>query len=232
MDLTIRAAVEPGTEPDEDEGSAEATFDGREVFLTKPDRWQAFEIALGQPGRERVDFSMGVFADFHPVAFAQRVWQAQYTACSAAKAETLRAFTARMKGQRGEFFMPTFLADLVVTAPANAGTSTLRVADAGVARDYGDDPVHQAIAVLMADGSWQFRKVASMAVSGDETVLTLSAAWSTTVPISAQVSWLPLRRLASDIVEEQWPGATGGNSGRGARFALPIMTLEYEAAES
>src|SRR3546814_17822345 len=66
------------------------------------------------------------------------------------------AFTQRLKGEQGEFWMPTFVADLVIAEAAANGTNELLVEGSEIADDYGADAVHKAIAVRLADGSWQF----------------------------------------------------------------------------
>lgn len=223
LEVTLRADVLPGFEPAETAGVADATFDGREVWLHTPDRWLAVDIDFGQM-RERVDAGFGMFADFHPVAWSAPVWQAQYTGCDAAAVAAIRAFVARMKAQRGEFFMPSFSADLVVALQAGIGTTTLTVE--GDQSDFDGDEIHQAIAARLEDGSWQFNRVTAQAPSGDDTVLTMAAAWGAAIPTGARVSWMPLRRLASDTLEEQWITRAIGQT------ALAVRALPYVAAET
>src|SRR3546814_7677798 len=73
------------------------------------------------------------------------------------------AFTQRLKGEQGEFWMPTFVADLVIAEAAANGTNELLVEGSEIADDYGADAVHKAIAVRLADGSWQFGLIEAMA---------------------------------------------------------------------
>src|SRR3546814_20079985 len=60
------------------------------------------------------------------------------------------------------------------------------------------------------------------AETGNVTRLTRAEAWTADIPVGARVSWMPMRRLASDIVEESWTVEKGV-----ARVTLAMRTLEY-----
>jgi hypothetical protein len=203
VDVAVRFEVDPGSEVAEAEGEAEITFQGREVFLVRPDRWRRLDISH-EVVREAVDYGRGRTALFHPVGWTSAVRQAVYTACDFARAEALRQLFQRVRGSRGELYMPTFGRDLPLKQAAGQGTSQLRVLGTAVAAIYAEDPVHRAVAARLPDGSWQLNNVTAIAEDEGDSVLTVGSAWPVEIPAASVVSWMPAWRFASDILTASW----------------------------
>lgn len=207
IEASVIFEVDPGSEEAEDSGAADFTLGGREVFLKRPDRWAPIDLNRVQEGSAQVDYGMGRIQRFFPIEFSTQVWEGSYTGCDFEHADEFRAFFDRMKGRRGEFYMPTFRADLIPTAGITAAGTTITV-EGGALEDFFDDStVYKALALKKSDGTWITRIVTNVAdTSSTVTTITVSAAWGSTVALAdiAMVSWMPVWRFASDILTQTW----------------------------
>lgn len=205
--ISVEFDVEPASEPVVAPPAAPVTFNGREVCTFRPNWATAPTVNLMFPS-ETVDFSRGVTAQFFPFAFPDRLTRASFVATNAAEARALDEFMDRMKGQRGEFYMPTGANDLPPSQNLFGGSAILRVAGSQAHEHYATSKTHKAICVQLRDGTRLYRKVNSMAIDSGagETVLTLASTWSTTVARTsvAKISWMPVHRLASDVLTLDW----------------------------
>ena len=134
------------------------------------------------------------------------MFEGSYTACDFDHAEAIRMFFDRMKGQRGEFYMPTWKHDLVpLTALTSAGTTV--TVENNLEEAYDDNTGWKALAILKTDGSWIFRTVTDVLDAGDNATLTVSAAWGADVAVAEieMISWMPVWRFATDILTMSWP---------------------------
>lgn len=205
-EVSVVFEVDPGSDPADAISAAPVTFQSREVFLTRPNRWRRIEITRAQEGAATVDYGFGRARRFFPFDFATRMWEADYTGCDFQRSDAIRQFFDRMKGRRGEFYMPTWQPDFVPVSGISAAGSTLIVA--GALSTFINDPVYSAIALRKADGGWLLRRVTDIVPSGGaNSEITVNAAWGETVALAdiALVSWLPVWRFASDILTMSWP---------------------------
>ncbi|TPI86365.1 ribosomal protein L32 [Mesorhizobium sp. B2-8-9] len=198
VELTVLIDVEPGTEVVETPDLPTTVFNGREVFELKPNWAEPLGLTFVS-GRETVDYDMGRTADFLPSAFPEEQIKAAYLGRGLEEIKAIRHFFLRMMGQQDEFYMPTWMRDIV---PKNALTSagtTMTVAGTDFAAAY-NDTVHKAIAVFLNDGTVRYRKVSSLAVAGSDSVITCVGTWGSNIPLTSirMVSWMPVWRLLSD----------------------------------
>jgi hypothetical protein len=161
---------------------------------------------------------------FHPVTFTSKLRQGVYTTLDFAAADVLREFFDRMQGRRGEFYMPTFRADLPLASAAASGTSTLTVTGTEVNAFYDGSTVYDAVATYV-DGAWRTNRVVGIAESGGNSVLTMSHVWGLDIPVDATVSWMPVWRFATDTFEVEWI------MNRLATVQMTFRMLENETAE-
>lgn len=206
IEVSVSFEVDPGIEDAEDEGSATYTLGGREVFLTRPDRWAQIRFDRVQEGMGEVDFGHGRVSRFFPIEFSTAIWEATYTGCDFDAADALRQFFDRMDGRRGEFYMPTFLPDLNPTAGVTAAGTTLVVTGV-LGSTYNGSSIYGAVALKKSDGTWITRVVSSVATTGsNQSTITVSSAWGSTVALAdiLMVCWLPVWRFASDILTMNW----------------------------
>ncbi len=205
-EVSVAFEVDPGSEPAEAAGSPPLTFQSREVFLRRPNRWRRIETTIAQEGAADVDYGFGRVRRFFPFNFATRMWEADYTGCDFERSDAIRQIFDRMKGRRGEFYMPTWRPDFMPVSGITAAGSTLIVA--GALSSFLNHPVFRAIALRKADGGWLLRRVTDIDPSGGaNSQITVDSPWGETVALSdiAMVSWLPVWRFGSDILTMSWP---------------------------
>lgn len=227
VDINVVFHVDPGSEPPEDEGTAPVTFASREVFLTRANRWRPISLERTQEAAA-ADYGFGRVVRFFPIDFSTRMWEADYTGCDFDHADAIRKFFDRMKGRRGEFYMPTWTRDLVPLAGLTSAGTTLIVEGTG-AQSYSGDTVFKAIAIRKTDGSWLLRTVTSIGASGGtNSLVTVSAAWGEIVALGQidMVCWLPVWRFSSDILTMSWPRDDV------AEIHLPFQMIENLTAET
>lgn len=225
-DVQVSFEATPGSELEPLQGTAAATFNDREVLLSRPNVWMPVEV-LHEQLREAVDYGHGTIATFHPVTFTAQVRQGAYYALGLEAADALQAFFDRMKGQRGEFYMPSFEDDLPLAAIAGSGTTSLTVTGTDVAEIFAGSTVYEAIAVFLTDGTVLYNRVTDIEESAGNSLLTVATAWGQDIAPAGvtRISWMPVWRLASDIMEIEWDFDTL------ARTSLAMRMLEDLAPE-
>lgn len=197
--VSIDFDVQPGTEPAPAPAAAGATFNGLEVCPLTANWRDGYRNAL-EWSAEFVDNGYGPIAYGFPVDFPTETRRFTVTAGNVAAIATVVDFFDRMAGQRDEFYMPSGEADLIPVAALTGGTATLTVAGTDTATHYADSTVYTAIRVLLNDGTVLYRTVAGIAAAGDNSVLTLGANWPSSITPAdvTMISWMPVRRFASD----------------------------------
>jgi hypothetical protein len=219
-DTVIEAAVSfsvmPGTNPSDDSGSPAAVFNGREIFPFGVNWAQPLSGSFDHP-TDPVDFGRGRIQVYVPIQFGARVRQVSLMYSTLGERAELVAFFHRMKGRRGEFYMPSLEPDMVVSTAATAGATTLRVTGADIA-DF-EDTVHRAI-VISGNGYDWFRKVTDLTVSGSETIITTDVGWPDDLPVGTVISWLLASRLGTDMLDVECVTDTVG------RTQMAIQSLE------
>lgn len=217
--LSVEFAATPAVEP-VDEGAAGPLFNGREVFLKKPDWSRPVRLDYLHEV-ETVDFGRGRTAVFSPLDFGAQTRSAVYLNRSFDEAEELRRFFARMKGQRGEFYMPTWRNDLPLKTTALSGADTLRVEGTEAADAYADDSVHRAVMVAVEGQAPFYRLVEDIGPSAGDTVVQIDGTWPFDLPPeTTRVSWLHVCRFATDTLMIEWLTTAV------AQAQLSIRTLE------
>lgn len=203
--VAVRFDVEPASEPEEAPAAASTSFNGREVCLLQPNWGDGLDNTYIWPP-ERVDFGRGAISYCMPVDFPSRLRRASFVAANVTEARAIDDLFDRMKGQRGEFYLPTGENDLPPAAALTSGTATLRVAGTGTADYYAGSTVFKAICVTLVDGTRLFRTVTSIATDAGDSVITCGSNWSSTIAADAVrlISWMPVWRFASDSLTTEW----------------------------
>jgi len=222
--ISMNFDVAPGTEIPLDPGSPAVVHDGREVLLKRPN-WADLPTVDFEALRDQLDYGFGRVSTFTPVDFNTRMLKATYLGKDRGEVEDFMRFFCRQMGQRGEFFMPTFTEDMIMTAAATSSSPLMQVEGAEIANDFGDLKVYRNLVVFLEDGTRIIRAISSMTVSedGENTTITLSSNWGRNFQPDAvlMACWLPLWRFASDALTVSW--VTDG----AAQFAVNLKTLEY-----
>lgn len=221
----VSFAVTPGWEPAESSGSAAETWQGREVFLLKPNWAEPVDASLAYPV-EQVDFGVGRIGTFRPIQFQTETRRGTFLMKSNAEAESLRQFIDRMRGQQGEWWMPTWEYDIIPALPLYVTTDTLRVSGTDFQRDFKGATTLRAICVVLTNGTRIYRMIDSMDVVDDEigtdSRVYLTEPWAETITLESidKVCWMMLWRLSSDSATFDWL------SDGVARIALTHQSLE------
>ncbi len=183
---------------------APAQFDGRDVFLARPD-WRrqprvslTAQLQMFDPGR-------GLFDLRTPVPYSTRQVRLGFTEVSAEAAESLAAFFLRQKGKRGAFYAPAFGGELRARVTAPGGSSNLEIEGPEFRTAYENHPVLDCIHASFPDGSYQINRIAAFQTTLlNDTLLTLTDPWTQDVTSETVLSWCPLWRFAADKLEVKW----------------------------
>lgn len=213
--------VTPLSEPVIAPGPAPEVFNGREVFLRRPNWARPVEAQAGHEV-SILDFDRGPVSRFTPVAFGYETYRATYLSRNRDEAEAIREFFLRMRGRQGEFYMPTWECDFIPVETAPASSERMVVSGEDFGSSYADSTVYRAVFVLMNDGSLIFREVVGIEAQDDNWVISVSEAWGVDIDRDAIVmcGWMPVCRLVSDNLLIEWLTDSVAN------IQLNIMTLE------
>lgn len=214
--------VDPTSDPQAAATITHDTFESSDVFLTSPN-WIRDVTSAFNAARAMLDPSRGNIDVRSPRGFSVTVQKMQYTETTAGKAEALLSFFLKMKGKRTSFFMPTWQTDMRSKALAATASSALTVDGMEFFDAFDGSPIWNTIYVKYPDGSYQINRIASMVVSGTDTVLTMVDGWNSDVPAEKSLSWCPRWRFASDILKLNWPTSAV------AEASISVQTLISEA---
>lgn len=213
--------VTPLSEPLVEPGPAPVTFNGREVFLRRPNWARPVEAQAGHEVSV-LDFDRGPVSRFTPVAFGYETYRATYLNRNRDEAEAIQEFFLRLRGRQGEFYMPTWEYDFVPVELAASSSERMVVAGEDFGASYAESSVYRAVFVMMNDGSMVFREVVGIEAQDDNWVISVSEAWGVDIDRDAIVmcGWMPVCRLVSDNLVVEWLTDSVAN------IQLNIMTLE------
>lgn len=223
-EVKVEFNVEPASEP-ADLGTVGPTFNGRELWLKRPNWADAPSVTFSHPS-EVVDYGRGRISRVTPAPFSTQVRQMTFVGRNAVETLSIEQFFDRMKGQQGEFYMPTWDYDIKPKVPALVGENAIRVRGRSVFDTYASDTVYRAIAIFYRDGSYQLRKVAAIEAitddGGQDSSVRCTTAFSRAVDPAdiVMVCWMPVWRFATDsLTTERLTSEVG-------RFKISVTTLE------
>lgn len=230
VNISTRFDVDPGFENLGTIPPAPLLYQGRELFLAEPD-WSAdlsidFEAVL-----ETLDYGKGRVYHTTPVPFNTRFMSATYNLVGRDEIDALQNFFFRLRGQQGEFFMPTFTEDMRLRNTSGVGASQIRVIGTDAIDTIAVSEVHKNIALVFEDGQIETYEVVSTVSLNDElgvdSHLVLDRPLTRIARPSdvSMVCWLPLWRLLSDNMTVVW------RDDQKATIGLSMKTLETLPAE-
>lgn len=223
--VNLRFGVTPLSEKWIEPPVAPNTFNGRELFLKRPN-WAQEVASTAQHEVDEIDYDRGGIFRVSPVTFGTENRRATYLNRDADEAQLLLDLFLRMRGRQGEFYMPTWEYDFAPKDAVSSGSASMRVAGTTLADCYGDSTVHKAMFVMLQDGSLIFRKVLSVSIvsdgGGTDSAITISGSWDTsfTADNIVMCGWMPVWRLASDELTVEWVTNTV------AQVQLTVQTVE------
>lgn len=204
-----------------DYGEPEDVFNGREVLPFEPN-WGSSIGATFEHERDEIDFGFGRTISYNPVAFGTRIYQVRFTLGTTDEAYRMMQFFGRMRGQRGEFYVPSPATDLTVLSELGPDSATVLLGGADVYDTYRNDTVHQALC-FEVDGypNRLYRKIISLEKVGAATRATLNQPFPVEAPIgTATVRWLRATRFAVDLL------TVDGRTDSVAETDIAIKSLE------
>ena len=207
--VTTTLSVMPLSEPWVEPPVAAQTFNGRELFLKRPN-WASEVSSTAQHEVDEIDYDRGGIFRYTAIPFGTESRRALYLNRDATQAQQLLDFFCRMRGRQGEFYMPTWEYDFKPKVPSISTAASMRVAGPELADSYGASTVHKAMFVMLLDGSTLYRKVLSVArvtdAEGTDSLITISGTWGATVSQDTIVmcGWMPAWRLSSDELVVEW----------------------------
>lgn len=199
----LRFDEDPGSVPQTAPADAPAMFEGRELFLTKPNWRSPIRNSL-QAAIETVDADRGVISVSTPELDITRAERMGFTGMNAEATDLLIAHFLRHKGQRTAFFMPSWQYDVVPKAASPLGSSTLLVAGLEFGEAYEITQTFNLLMVWFPDGSYQLNRIASYEFVGFDTQANMVDEWQQEVGVGARISFCSLVRFATDTLAVRW----------------------------
>lgn len=223
-EIKVEFQVEPTTEP-ANLGAAGQFFNGRELLLKRPN-WADAPSATFRHPSEVVDYGSGRISRVTPIPFSAQLRQMTFIGRNAIETLSIEQFFDRMKGQRGEFYMPTWDNDIKPKVTALVGENAIRVRGRSVFETFQADTVYRAIAVLYRDGTYQFRKVAAIETvtddGGQDSSIRCTEAFTRAIDPAdiIMICWMPVWRFATDsLTTERLTSEVG-------RFKISVTTIQ------
>jgi hypothetical protein len=201
-EIDIEFRENPGTGTPDTVGSPSEVHNGREILPFEPN-WKSALGGSFMHTTDVVDFGRGRIRTFRPIDFGTRLQQVQVQFGTPDERRDIVQFFLRMKGQRGEFYAPSNSNDLVLAEPVTSGGTSLKFAGTEVYDAFHDDTVNRSIMFRCRNGYDYPRLVTAVTTNVDgDSLLELAIPLpldldDTTV---ARISWLPVHRLATDVL--------------------------------
>lgn len=213
--------VTPTSEVEVDPPSASVTFNGREVVLLRPNWATPPKVEFGH-AFETVDYQQGPIAYFNPIPYVSRTQQLGFTAFDVDEVAQIEDWFTRAKGQRGEFYMPTWQNDIPLIDAVPAGAAGITVPGLMFKEQFATDTVFRAICIVFNDGSTLFAKVLTIYAHDGNSVIDCYPPFARDLtPATVQmICWMPAHRFASDSMTIEWI------TNKVAQCQLSVVTIE------
>lgn len=219
--------VDPGQEDMGDYGSAEATFDGREV-MTFVEDWSSPPRVSFDKDLKRYDPGQGQISIVAPTDFTEETWQLNFTGFTVEEINSLENFFLRHAGKCREFWRSTRQDDISVRERIDTEGTFIKAEGLDIFRTYADDPTHRAVEIERNDGTF-FRARVTSIEEGEDLIglfsrLNLSTEAGEDVELEdiKRASWLLLCTFASDAASFEY--LTDGK----ALSSLPVRSTYVE----
>jgi len=206
LDVSHRGA--PGYEaPLPRDTAPAATFDGRELWTKGPNWDGGFEITKIWP-REFMDYTVGRIESLLSRQYGKTRMALSYVAANMTQHDELFFFFVRMQGRAGEFYMPSWDADLELAEDLiETEDRVLVVGGQDFLDAYENDTTRAAILIETTDGGQHFFPLASVGRIEDSNSETEPFAylyardtWGESILLAdiERVMWVSLYRFSSD----------------------------------
>ena len=203
-------------------------FNGREIFLKKPN-WKDSVAEEFQHYLSIVDFQRGKMEFYEHIDFAQAIRTVGFSGIREVDILEVSDFFRRQLGRLREFYYPTWQSDISVKFRILAGNSHLRVDGTDLALSYANQTTHKAVLIQLNNGTYIPMTINSIYTvnddRGEDTIVSFTTPFTQGIELAnvKLVSWLMRCRLASDNLEIKWL------SDNKATTQLSFLSLEHLA---
>lgn len=200
----VQFDVIPGSDPQSYPVPSYPTFEGRDLFLTKPNWRAGLDFAFSE-APEVSDPGYGAPYVESPTNRTLVTEKLLFSGLDLDAAEALVAFFHRKKGKRTSFWMPTWYRDLEVAVARSAGSATVDFngEDAHYAYGLGAD-THDVLYIAHASGAYQVVRVSSTTLAGGDSRFTLEDTLDEAITTDTFVCFCPRWRFATDTLDVNW----------------------------
>jgi hypothetical protein len=201
--------VLPTSEPYGDTSETYPLYEDLPVFLEKHNWSQNLEVIYGYE-REELDYGKGLVRYYTPIDFSSQVRTLAFDTDEVSRSDRIRDFFIKRRGQREEFWLPTYENDFVLVQDVAPNTDRLRVKGRDIYDFYRDDKTYRNFIVFLTDGTAITRRIESMQLisdlNGEDTELEVTEVLPQGLQVSEVrvFSWLPRVRFATDILRQSW----------------------------
>ena len=184
-------------------------FNGRELFVTKFNWLHDVDVTY-ESEREVVDYQFGRVLIATPFPFSSTVRKTTFLGRNYDETKLLLDFFCRCRGQRGEFYMPTWEEDIIVYQNVPSASADLRIRGTDFYTSYKDSTVYKAVMVRLKNGAVYYRRVQSVVLRDDDIGVDSVIVCDENFPASftpadvLMVSWMPVWRHATDTLTIVW----------------------------
>jgi hypothetical protein len=213
----FRFEVLPGTPAETYPAASGDTFEGREVFLRRPNWSDTPRLDFGQE-RETFDPGIGSNVVAAPQLDDHLTVRYGHTGLNAASSEDLIGFFLRQRGRRNPFWTPLWTRDIAPSATDTGAATSFQIDGSEFRAAYDGHQVYRAMIAFWGDGSHQINRVSAITGAADS-VVEFAAPWDQPILPTTRVHWLLRSRLESDTLDVRWRTDTV------CEVALPIRSL-------
>lgn len=223
---SIEFAVLPdGTESEVYDGLPAIAF-GREMLAHRPN-WTGDATETFVAESVDLDYGRGRIRRFTPNVNPGRSFVMDFVCRDREAVLKLTSLFRHARGRRGEFVMPTWTNDLVMSQDVPTGGSSLRTTNRRFGQAYSGDPVFASLVIVGQDGTLMPARILSAAADNTGTTVVLDRVFPTGLARAAvqQVCLAPVARFAADSLQITW------RSSEVAVIRITCQTLKFLAPE-
>lgn len=208
QETNLRFLQLPGTEV-EVFNDAILTFNGKELFLGQPN-WGGTVGADDMHTTDTLDYGHGRILTTSPVAYSQQMWTGDFLGKSAEEIESLLHMFERMKGRRGEFYMPTWENDVPLKGDILSSTLGFRTEGTAIFDAFAADDTHKAMMIQLVDGTRIFKVIDEIITIDDtdglDTLINFTEVWDQGYDNDEVefACWLQCWRFATDALTAEF----------------------------
>ena len=177
---------------------------GKEYFDI-PAQWSDGVTVQFQQSRDNLDLGRGVFDGFFPEMFTNRRTQVGLLLATPEQYASLVGLFYRAKGKQQSFYTSGLVDEIRPSQDVASANTTIRFAGVEFSNAFDDQRIYKRL-VIVADGVRSFHEVDDIAVSGNNSVVTLTAAVGRAIEVEniRFMSWVLLTRFEADLLTLNW----------------------------